>query len=89
MDFYESIASCRNGMGDSLSRENIVVFTSATPIAIWTGMSLEISDHRLMQLAGALYNASYTVIRLREKQLRLFSFNSTPHLSPSELLTHR
>ena len=87
--FCERVASCRLDVGNSQRRENIVVFTSATPIAIWTGMSLEICDGRLMQLAGVLYNASYTVMRLRDGQLRLFTFNAATHLSGTGLRTHR
>jgi broad specificity phosphatase PhoE len=87
--FCERVTSCRLDMGNSQRRENIVVFTSATPTAIWTGMSLDIWDDRLMQLAGVLYNASYTVMRLRDGQLRLFTFNAAPHLSASGLRTHR
>jgi broad specificity phosphatase PhoE len=87
--FCERVASCRLEVGNSQRRENIVVFTSATPIAIWTGMSLEICDGRLMQLAGVLYNASYTVMRLRDGQLRLFTFNAATHLSGTGLRTHR
>jgi len=87
--FCERVASCQFDVGNSQRRENIVVFTSATPIAIWTGMSLDICDGRLMQLAGALYNASYTVMRLRNGQLRLFTFNAAPHLSAPGLRTHR
>ena len=87
--FCERVASCRLDLGNSPQRENIVVFTSATPIAIWSGMSLDICDDRLMQLAGVLYNASYTVMRLREGHLRLFTFNAAPHLSAPGLHTHR
>lgn len=69
--------------------ENILVVTSATPLAIWTGLSLEISDERIMRLAGAVYNASYTILRLRKQQLRLFTFNAVPHLAAPGLCTHR
>lgn len=69
--------------------ENILVVTSATPLAIWTGLSLEISDQRIMRLAGAVYNASYTILRLRKEQLRLFTFNAVPHLAAPGLCTHR
>lgn len=34
-----------------------------------------------MRLAGAVYNASYTILRLRKEQLRLFTFNAVPHLA--------
>jgi broad specificity phosphatase PhoE len=68
---------------------NIAVFTSATPTAIWTGLALDIHDNRVLPLAGALYNSSITVFRLREKELRLFSFNGVPHLADATLRTHR
>ena len=87
--FSERVACCRLDTGNSQQRENIVVFTSATPIAIWAGMSLDIRDDRLMHLAGVLYNASYTVMRLRDGHLRLFTFNAAPHLSAPGLRTHR
>jgi len=76
-------------IGDGRLRENILVFTSATPVAIWTGLSLEIFDERVMRLAGALNNTSYTILRLREAQLRLFTFNAVPHLTAPGLRTHR
>jgi broad specificity phosphatase PhoE len=68
---------------------NVAIFTSATPIAIWTGLALDIHDHRMLQLAGALYNTSITVLRLRAQQLHLFSFNGVPHLAGAALRTHR
>jgi broad specificity phosphatase PhoE len=90
--FRARVAACRLKMLDSNmsgARENILVVTSATPLAIWTGMSLEISDARVMRLAGAVYNASYTIIRLRKEQMRLFTFNAAPHLAADGLRTHR
>jgi len=87
--FRERVAACRLRMQDALRQENIVVFTSATPVSIWVGLSLEIFDERVMRLAGALYNASYTVLRLREGQLRLLAFNAIPHLAAPGLCTHR
>jgi hypothetical protein len=44
---------------------------------------------RIMRLAGAVYNASYTILRLRKEQLRLFTFNAAPHLAAPGLCTHR
>jgi broad specificity phosphatase PhoE len=97
--FRERVAACRLKMLDThennarpendARRENILVVTSATPLAIWTGLSLEISDERIMRLAGAVYNASYTILRLRKQQLRLFTFNAVPHLAAPGLCTHR
>lgn len=87
--FRERATTCRLKLGDESGRENVLVVTSAMPIAIWAGMSLEISDARVMGLAGVLYNASYTMVRLREKQARLFTFNAAPHLAASGTRTHR
>ena len=96
--FRERVAACRLKMERQESdarqqkdarRENILVVTSATPLAIWTGLSLEISDERIIRLAGAVYNASYTILRLRKQQLRLFTFNAVPHLATPGLCTHR
>ena len=86
--FRERVAACRLKMLDARN-ENILVVTSATPVAICTGLSLEISDGRVMRLAGAVYNASYTILRWRNEQLRLFTFNAVPHLAAPGLCTHR
>jgi broad specificity phosphatase PhoE len=88
-DFRNRVAACRLAIRGTQKNENIVVFTSAMPIAIWTGMALDIADERVMQLAGVLYNASYTVLRVRDEHLQLFMFNAVPHLTTPELRTHR
>ena len=87
--FCERVAACRPKMIQVQRHENIIVFTSATPAAIWTGMSLDIFDERVMRLAGALYNSSYSILRLRADGLRLLSFNAVPHLDGSDLCTYR
>jgi broad specificity phosphatase PhoE len=90
--FRERVAACRLKMEqqqNNARQENILVVTSATPLAIWVGLSLEISYQRIMRLAGAVYNASYTILRLRKQQLRLFTFNAVPHLAALGLCTHR
>ena len=84
--FCDRIRACdlgTSGGGD------IAVFTSATPAAIWAGMGLDVLDHRVLRMAGVLYNASYTVLRVRENQVRLFSLNNIPHLIDASLRTHR
>ena len=86
--FRERVAACRLKL-DGGQGENILVVTSATPIAIWIGLSLDIFDERVMRLAGASFNASYTILGLREAQLRLFTFNAVPHLAAPGLCTRR
>ncbi|MBI2684704.1 MAG: histidine phosphatase family protein [Acidobacteria bacterium] len=68
---------------------NIVVFTSATPMAIWAGRALDIHDTRTLRIAGVLHNASITILRVRGEQVRLFSMNEMPHLPRAEWRTHR
>ncbi len=87
--FRDRVTAARRKMNGIERHENIIVFTSATPISIWTGLSLDIFDDRVMRLAGALYNTSFTVLRLWEEQLRLQSFNAVPHLASPELCTWR
>jgi broad specificity phosphatase PhoE len=87
--FRNRVAACRLTMRGAQKNENFVVFTSAMPIAIWSGMALDIADERVMQLAGVLYNASYTVLRVRDEHSQLFMFNAVPHLTTPELRTRR
>jgi broad specificity phosphatase PhoE len=87
--FRERVIGCQSKL-DSIGREeNIVVFTSATPIGIWVALGMEVHDERAMRLAGVLHNTSCTVMRLHAGELRLHSFNGVPHLSDPELRTYR
>jgi broad specificity phosphatase PhoE len=88
LSFHQRIADCRAAVRDS-DTENVVVVTSATPIGIWTALSLDVADHRALRLAGVLHNASYTTMRLNGEHLRLHAFNATPHLTERDLLTTR
>ncbi len=74
---------------DSGGARNVAVFTSATPAAVWASMALDLDGRRVMQLAGVTYNSSLTVIRVDGARIRLFQFNTVPHLEAPELLTHR
>ncbi len=87
--FHERVAACRLKLGETQRDANILVFTSATPAAIWAGLALAISDDRVRRLAAMLRNTSYTVLHLRGEELRLFSFNEVPHLTAPELRTNR
>lgn len=70
-------------------RANVLVSTSATPTGVLTGLALGLADARVRQLAGVLYNSSYTTLRLRDERLQLFQFNAVPHLTTPELRTFR
>ncbi len=68
---------------------NVIVFTSATPIGICAARTLELEDGRAMWLASVLMNASFTTLRIRESEIRLFSMNNHPHLADPALRTFR
>jgi len=65
------------------------VSTSATPTGVLTGLALGLSETRVRELAGVLYNSSYTTLRLRDGRLQMFQFNAVPHLATPELRTFR
>jgi broad specificity phosphatase PhoE len=87
--FRERVTRCKPHLEPAEREANIVVFTSATPIGIWTALAMEIHDERALRLAGALHNASYTVLRFNDGEPRLHSFNAIPHLREPELRTYR
>ena len=68
---------------------NTIVFTSATPIGVSAARTLDLIDARAMQIAGVLLNASFTTLRVRPNELRLFSLNNTPHLTDPAHRTFR
>jgi broad specificity phosphatase PhoE len=90
--FDAFVARVRGGsaiLRDNGSSRNIAVFTSATPAAVWAAMALDLDGRKVMQLAGVTYNTSLTVIRVNQERVRLFQFNTVPHLEIPELMTHR
>lgn len=87
--FHQRIATSLHRLVSDHPSGNIAVFTSAMPIAICAGLALGIDEHRSMNLAAVLQNASFTMLQAREQGVRMFSFNHTPHLSSSDLRTFR
>lgn len=87
--FHYRIAGCLAQIRELPDGHHVAIFTSATPIGIWAGLALDIFDQRSIRLAGVLQNSSYSVFRLRDANLRLFTFNATPHLPDPRLRTHR
>ena len=87
--FRQRVAASRFEMQNGNRTAKVLVFTSGMPIAIWTALALDISDVRVLRLAAVLHNTSYCVLRLRGEDLRLHSFNASPHLAQDELRTYR
>lgn len=83
--FRARVQECAAGFcTNNESEKAIAVFTSATPIAIIAGAALGLTDEKLLSILGVIYNTSVTVMRARNGELRLFTFNATPHLAAKE-----
>jgi broad specificity phosphatase PhoE len=82
--FRERIQACGRRLSSNNSDRSVLVFTSATPVAILSAAALHLSDEKLLSILGVIYNSSITILRPRENDLRLFTFNSTPHLGASQ-----
>ena len=87
--FVARIHAALSRIADNLPDGNAIVFTSATPIGVCAARTLELQDARAMQLAGVLMNASFSTLRIRGDEMRLFSLNNAPHLTTPELRTFR
>lgn len=80
--FLERVRRCRERLPADADDAAVAVFTSATPVAIVTGLALGVNGRKLFHLAGALMNTSITVLRGGEGGLDLVNFNGVPHLPP-------
>lgn len=89
VEFRERVSSALETLRQFGPGDVVAVSTSATPIGVWMGLALELSDRHIMRAAGALYNASITSFRMREGEPHLAAFNHVPHLDTSELRTYR
>ena len=87
--FIARVADCRLKRTNGQPRENVAVFTSAVPTAIWTARAVEATDAHIPRLAAVLLNTAYTVLQLREEESLLLTFNAVPHLHAPELRTRR
>lgn len=66
------------------------IFTSATPISIWSANALDVDIERLWKLAAVSYNTGVTTFQSRANgDVRLESFNALPHLHDTNKWTLR
>ena len=86
--FRERVVAQRYALPGN-SDDNLIVFTSATPIGVWSALAMDIIDARAMRLAGVLLNSSFTLLEVRGDEFRLHCLNATPHLWNPELRTAR
>jgi len=87
--FQDRVARTGPSLAAFSADENVAVFTSATPIGVWAGIALEAGSRVRLNLAGALYNSAYAVLRFSNGKPSLFSFNNCPHLIDAQLRTFR
>ena len=87
--FVARVAACRLNGSDAQPRENVAVFTSAVPTAVWTARTVEAPGAHIPRLAAVLLNTACTVLLLREAESLLITFNAVPHLQSPELRTRR
>jgi len=87
--FCDRVSTCELLFNDRQQHENVIVFTSATPASVMTSLALGLRDKQIRQLAGVLYNSSYTLLHRGAEKLRLIQFNAVPHLREPSLRTHR
>jgi broad specificity phosphatase PhoE len=88
-DFRQRIANRRSQIQAGREPANIAIFTSATPTAIWAGLALNLDEAHIFSLAGVLQNSAFSVLRQRNEDLRLFSYNEVPHLPSLKMRSHR
>ena len=89
MAFRQRVQSCLDDLLNYDSGESVFAFTSATPIAMLTGLALDLTDEKILHLMGILYNTSLTTMRVRQRELSLFTLNTIPHLDHQTLYTFR
>lgn len=87
--FQQRIGKGFERIGEIRSASRIALVTSATPIGIATGSLFGSHARQMMELAGSLYNTSFTVFRRRSENWSLTGFNHTPHLGEEILRTLR
>ncbi|MBI5083294.1 MAG: histidine phosphatase family protein [Acidobacteria bacterium] len=89
-EFAARVQEAGREFGELPEETKVAVFTSATPAAIWVAASFGSERPRhVMGLAGAAINANITVLRWRDGEPQLLSFNGVPHLGEARLRTFR
>jgi hypothetical protein len=70
-------------------KAEVVAFTSAGPMAVAAGLTLEASAEKIFALSLMVWNTACTDFLFSGDRISLRSFNGTPHLLEPELQTMR
>jgi len=68
--------------------ELVFAFTSGGPVAVSTGLALELDDEKVLELSWRVRNTAYAEIVWSEEGLALNAFNAIEHLSEPRLVTY-
>ncbi|HUS04890.1 MAG TPA: histidine phosphatase family protein [Bryobacteraceae bacterium] len=87
--FRKRIAGGISEVRSTCNGDAAVAFTSGGPIAATTGLALDLSHLRSVELLWLSRNCSYSEYLVSNEHFLLASFNSHPHLEENTLLTYR
>src|SRR3712207_3759648 len=82
-------AGVRKMMNQPWRKAEVVAFTSAGPMAVAAGLSLEASAEKMFALSLMVWNTACTDFLFSGDRFSLRSFNATPHLLEPDLQTMR
>ena len=68
--------------------ELVFAFTSGGPVAVSTGLALELADEKVLELSWRVRNTAYAEIVWSEEGLALNAFNAIEHLAEPRLVTY-
>ena len=88
-EFRSRILSVLETLASHAAGAKVAVFTSATPVGVWVGEALQLDARNTFRLAGVTFNSGITTLRVHSEDVRLFTFNSIPHLSDPAQRTFR
>lgn len=94
-DTYECwqtfIARVRSGLQQTLAQvgpgARIAVFTSGGPVAVCSGLALDLSDERILELSWRIRNCAWLEARSNGETLDFVGVNLLPHFSQKDMVT--
>jgi len=81
------IAGIGEVLGQFKNGDQVVLFSSAGPLAVLTGFSLGLDDVAMLDLSWRVRNSAVAEFRFDGATITLESFNALPHVRDPKLLT--
>lgn len=73
---------------DSSAKSTIAVFTSGGAMAMATGLALDLSEDRIVELGWIVRNGAIAEFAFTPDRFSLVGFNCVPHLDSAEMITY-